>query len=78
MAPLPRRDFTPTPGTERCRLCRELNNDQHVDHPWTDVMIACWQSSWQWKVVLSSGGLLLLVFLASIVALIRDLILGAT
>lgn len=72
-----RRDFRPAPGTERCPLCREMNDANHIDHPWTDVAIAAWRSSWTWKVWMTGGGLLLLLFLASLFALIRDLILGA-
>lgn len=68
----PRNTFRPTPGTERCRLCRELLDGDHVRHPWPDVLVAAWRSSWMWRVWLSLAALLALLSLTSLFAAIRQ------
>ena len=66
-----RRKYTPTPGTERCPLCREMNTDDHVPHPWTDVVAAAWRSGWRQRTAITAALVALLVALANVIALLR-------
>lgn len=55
-----RRQFRPAPGTGRCSLCGQVEDEQHVAHPWWQIVEWLWHSHVMWRVYMVFGATLVL------------------
>lgn len=65
--------YSPVPGTARCPLCKQMDDDSHVRHPRADIVAWLWKSSAAWKLTIVLVPISLTLLLACLIGTVWNL-----
>jgi hypothetical protein len=69
----PEREYRPVAGGERCHLCREVKDDQHVRHPLSQILLWLWDTGGPLsRAAIVTGGVAATWLLAATITVVRN------